>query len=99
MLDLELLNLSLSNTVESKFVLNFQKETGFGQLSGCFLPMKNMVIGQLLEKSILLNQEVMMFPVKPVVSIPSVLLSIGVQDGQWTVWIKPMLFTSIHQVL
>lgn len=45
---------------ELKLELKYQREIGFGQLSGCFQPITSSEDGQLVEKLILWNQEVML---------------------------------------
>jgi hypothetical protein len=57
-LDYAQLIASQPNTEESLLELKCQKETGFGQLSGCYQKMLSMEIGHHLVKSTLLNPEV-----------------------------------------
>lgn len=59
MLNLQLLILSLSNMVEYKLKLSYQKVIGCGLLYGFFLEINSMVLGQPVDKLISCKVEVM----------------------------------------
>ena len=67
--------------VELKSLLNFLRETGFGQLYGFYQQIKHMVHGQLLVKLILWNLEETVLPALPVVQIHLVPHFIGALLG------------------